>query len=270
MSEVRIIPACDGVELQALDAGFAYGFGLFETIRYEGGRLSFWAEHWQRLKASAQVFGIRCDVDEEVVLAGIAELIQLDGLSKSMIKLSLVRRQAAETLFVYARPLSEAPREVSLKVEERFPINPQSMLAGHKTHNYMEHFAILETAKSDGFYDAIRLDTAGFLAETTIGNLFFFRGDKLFTPSMEQGILPGVIRGQLLQLVDVSVGAYEPERLMGADAVLMTNSGSGILPVSRVSHAGVEQVFQSAAHPVVEKLRQRLLELNAASGTAVH
>jgi len=118
----------------------------------------------------------------------------------------------------------------------------------------MENFAILEGARRAGFHDAIRLDPFGHLAETTMGNLFYIDKRRLHTPCRVQGILPGVVRAAILELHPVQEGSYYPEVLQGAEAVFMTNSGAGVLPVSRVTGAGIECRFESAQHPVVVEL----------------
>ncbi|MGJ8639408.1 MAG: aminotransferase class IV [Opitutaceae bacterium] len=269
MSAIITISSKEPAELRPLDAGFAYGFGLFETIKYSHGKLSFWEAHWERLKASAKAFGLDCAQEEAAVLDAIGSLVLKDSLENCMIKLSLMRAKSGETLFVYARPLTDLPNSVELLVEERFPLNPRSMLAGHKTHNYMENFALFEGAKQQGFYDAVRLGLDGHLAETTTGNLFFYVDGRLCTPSLKQGILPGVIRAQLLEISDVEVGAYGTERLASADAVFMTNSGANILPVDRVFCGGENHLFQSSSHPAVMDLAKRLADLERATAIKV-
>jgi len=235
-------------------AGFAYGFGLFETIKFSAGRLALWQAHWARLQASANTLKLDCDFKESAVLDAIRSLIDQDQLVDSMIKVSLVRARFSTQLLVYSRPRISAPSSVELQLEPLYPLNPQSLLAGHKTHNYMENFAILEGARRAGSYDAIRLDPLGYLAETTIGNLFYINKGHICTPARRHGILPGVVRAALLTLHAVQEGSYFADQLQAAEAVFMTNSGAGVLPVSRVTGAGTDCSFESHAHPLVVEL----------------
>lgn len=258
MSKIVVIPSTGTVALDPVAAGFAYGFGLFETIRYSRRRLSFWASHWQRMQASAKVLRIDCDFDEAAILDAIRSLIAQDELVECMVKLSLVRAAEGVRMLVYARPLVDAPEVVALKLETLFPLNPQSLLAGHKTHNYMENFALMERARAEGFYDAIRLDPLGHLTETTVGNLFIIAKGRLLTPCLVHGILPGTIRRAVLERFDAEQGSYYPDVLEQAEAVFMTNSGAGLLPISTVSGGGLDCSFESALHPRVAEIREHL------------
>ena len=98
MSEIKIISAKDQVRLRPLDAGFAYSYGLFETIKYAEGVLSFWAGHWSRLKASAKALNLEFAFVEGAVLDAIRALVQQDSIRCSMIKLSLLRVEAGVRL----------------------------------------------------------------------------------------------------------------------------------------------------------------------------
>jgi branched-subunit amino acid aminotransferase/4-amino-4-deoxychorismate lyase len=64
MSEIVILPAGDKAEFLPTASSFAYGYGLFETLRFDAGRLLHWEAHWARLCASARALGIRCDYSE--------------------------------------------------------------------------------------------------------------------------------------------------------------------------------------------------------------
>ena len=241
--------------------GFSYGFGLFETIRFTDGRLSFWEGHWDRLRSSAKALGLHFRFEEVDVIKAISTLVEKDALLSAMVKLSLVRTQNGECLFVYARPRNVMADRISLILDERFPLNPKSLITGHKTHNYLENFALLEQAKEQGYQDMIRISLTGHLAETTMCNLFFYDGERLCTPSLDQGILPGVVRAQILSLVDVDQGAYDPVVLESADAVFMTNSGAGILPVDRITVFGRDFQYNSRRNSTMLKLVDTLAKL---------
>lgn len=259
MSEIIILPSDKSVELDPRGAGFAYGYGLFETIQWADQRLAFWKAHWQRLSASAQTLGLDFEYQESAVLDAIKELLRLEPVDPTMVKLSLVRVGASTSLYIYLRPLSAIPEPVQLHLNTDSPIQSASLLSGHKTHNYMENMLLLERAKAAGFYDCLRVDGGGYLAETTIGNLFFVKGGKFCTPSLKHGILPGVIRGELLQLVEVEEGSYTADDLLSAEAIFMTNSGCGILPVEGVMGGGIDLHVESGAHEMLKALREQLV-----------
>ncbi len=258
MSEIIIIHSGGNAELDPIQSGFAHGYGIFETIKLTEGRLAFWSAHWERLQSSAADLSLAFDFSETAVLTAIKQLVAGEGFTGGLIKLSLLRNGGRSKLFVYGRAAVEPPSMVQLQLSSCYPLNPLSLLAGHKTHNYMENMALLEAARAAGYYDTIRLDTDRYLAETTIGNLFFIAGGKLCTPSTEHGILPGVIRGEILKISDADQGTYGVDALEDAEAVFMTNSSCGLLPVSRIVGDAWELNFTSERHPYFGQLREAL------------
>lgn len=255
MSEIVIIPHGAKAQLDPIGAGFAHGYGIFETIKYSAAGLAFWARHWLRLKRSAKALGLDFYFDEKAVMAAIEQLVREDGLSVAMVKLSLLRNGPETTLYVYARPTTPIPDSVELQLDMLHPINQHSPLSGHKTHNYMEHRMLFDSARKAGFYDTIRVDMDGSLAETTTGNLFFIHEGKLCTPALCHGVLPGVVRSAVLDICDTEEGSYCVDLLGEAEAVFMTNSAAGILPVSRIIGALSTFEIESASHFYYKLLR---------------
>jgi branched-subunit amino acid aminotransferase/4-amino-4-deoxychorismate lyase len=271
MSDIVIVQSGEKAHMDPSQSGFAHGFGLFETLKLVSGRLCFWAEHWQRLLHSAKILGLGLTVTEDAVLSAIRELVRSDGFRDGTIKLSLVRNGDDTTCYVYARPSLIVASTARLKLNQHAPLNESSLLAGHKTHNYMENVLLLESALAAGFSDVIRLNTAGHLTETAVGNLFFIQGERLHTPALVTGILPGVIRAIVIRTAQsmslpVEEGNYIPELLDSINAAIVTNSLMGIQPVDTVVTADYERKMSSAANPIVQDLKDalRLLETEGA------
>jgi branched-chain amino acid aminotransferase len=84
------------------------------------------------------------------------------------------------------------------------------------------------------------LNTSGHVASTTVGNMFAQQGDELITPSLDQGILPGITRRILLDHAK-KLGLKPVERavpledLVRADAVFLCNSLRFIRPVTALN-----------------------------------
>ncbi len=262
MSEIRIIHAGERAALDPAQSGFAHGYGLFETIRLSGGRLHFWTAHWERLAASAAALGFELPVDADAALQAIRELVRADALGDATIKLSLLKEQGRFRLYVYSRPTMPVPAVARLQLNGRYPLNEHSLLAGHKTHNYMEAVLLLERCRAASYTDTLRLNTAGQLAETTVANLFFIKSGRLCTPSLRTGILPGVIRSVIVESREVEQGVYFPDDMRGADALFLTNSSFGILSVDEVDGEGLSLRLDSGSHPDILDLK-RMLDLRA-------
>ena len=264
MSKIVALKSGSSARLDPLHSGFAHGFGIFETIRLADGQLEFWQAHYDRFVSSAKTFDLRFVQTEEAVLEAIRELIQTEGLRDGIVKLSLLKEGTGACCYVYTRPIELPDGAVELHLDTQSRLNEHSVLAGHKTHNYMEAIYLKKSAQSKGFYDVVRLNTAGFLAETAVANLFFVKDNTLFTPAFSTGILPGVIRSEVLQAankhsINAEEGHYPPDSLKTAEAVFLTNSTVGILSVRSVD-TGDFNITYNVPHPIVDSLKSALAD----------
>lgn len=259
MSKIVILKSGSQACLNPLHSGFAHGFGIFETMRITGGRLEFWQAHCERFLHSAKVFNLHGNLTEAAILAAIRELVQSEKLRDGIVKLSLLSEGAESCCYVYSRSIELPDESVRLQVNTQSALNERSVLAGHKTHNYMEAMHLKQLAKSVGYFDQVRINTAGFLTETTVANLFFVKDNILYTPALSTGILPGVIRGEVIEIarkhsISVEEGHYPLDALKTTEAFFLTNSSVGILPVDSIEAEDLSATFN---HPskVVETLK---------------
>lgn len=264
MSKIAKISAGDQLHFVPSDGGFAYGEGLFETLKLHCGKLFLWEDHWTRLKASAESLGFGPLPEEAATLEVLRELLKEETRTEGIVKLSLVRQEEGPVLYLYCRqPFGVVPEQVHLQLESNSRINPHSLLAGHKSHNYMEAITLWRRAQAEGYYDSLRLDIEGALAETCLSNLFFLKNKVLYTPCINSGILPGVVRRRVLEIaqnqnIKIKEGRYFPQDLHSADAVFLTNSIAGVVPV-----VSIEGLFKSnvQVHPSITYLREQFASL---------
>ena len=239
MTAVEIIRPREAVGLDPVGAAFAHGYGLFETMRVEASKLYFWEAHWRRLSESSQALGIPLKVDPDAVLSAVRSLVAGENPTGSLtLKLSVLKEGSSVRLLVYLRPAIARPESVGLLLDEVSPINERALLAGHKTHNYMENRLLVDRAKAADCYDVLRLNTCGYVTEGAVSNLFWEADGVLYTPAARTGLLPGVIRAALLEALDVREGLFTRSDLLRADVIYLTNSSIGIKQVEWVSEKG--------------------------------
>lgn len=245
MPDIVLVPHGETIPLAPTASGFAHGFGLFETMRYVDGRLFFWEDHWARLSKSAKHFALALP-KEDAVLAVLREFVARAKLTEGTLKLSLLKNTEGSCLYVYSRPPIVAPDSRTLLLDTANPIYPRSLLAGHKTHNYMELMHLLSLARAQAYYDCLRLDANGYLAETATSNLFFLKDRRLHTPALDTGILPGVTRAAFFRDPDLNIeeGHFAPETLHDAEAVFVTNATSGLKVIERIDGFSAGQSAQ--------------------------
>jgi branched-subunit amino acid aminotransferase/4-amino-4-deoxychorismate lyase len=259
MSAIEIVSPGEKLTLDPSSSGFAHGYGLFETMRLRNGALELWEAHWQRLTRSARHLGIACSFDSAEALE-VIKILAKKLPPDAVIKLSLLKEGESSKLFVYSRPPLEPPEELGLLMETPCRIHENSPLSGHKTHNYLESLLVLEAARERGCFDGLRLDSKGRLAEGAISNIFFLRRDRLHTPGLQSGPLPGVVRQALFEIVQVEEGNYGPGDLVSADAVYLTNASIGLQPVDWLLSEGKKIQLQSRKKGGYARMRGLLEE----------
>ncbi|MBN3836208.1 bifunctional anthranilate synthase component I family protein/class IV aminotransferase [Burkholderia sp. Ac-20344] len=208
------------------------GFQLFETTaatRADGIRLL--DRHLARLQRSADAFGFRFDTDalrREID----ARCAALDGDGAYRMKLSLAKDGTVEIVAAPLKPLPAGPVGVLLASEHGFaPTRASDALLLHKTTRRAEYDRAWQAAEAFGGFDMLFVNERGEVTEGGRSNLFVKLDGQWVTPPLESGVLPGVMRGVLLD--DRAFGATERvvtrDDLARAQALLLTNALRGAL-----------------------------------------
>jgi aminodeoxychorismate lyase len=240
--------------LSPLDRGFLYGDGLFETLKAEGQRIFFFERHLARMREGARFLRIPfpADLDYRGIIQDLQEKNQIPGGASVKICLSRGRHEGSLSLYTPSSPTvvilaaqraSSGPTEwdkgLSVTVEGEVHQNDTSSLCRLKTMNYLPYLLARTRAQEKGFEDAILTNTVKEICECTTSNLFFFREDRLETPAVSCGVLPGVLREAVMECMEqegepvreVKLGR---ETLPSCEEIFVTNSLVEVLPVGRV------------------------------------
>jgi len=98
-------------------------------------------------------------------------------------------------------------------------------------------FEMPSRAQQEGFF----LTESGYVAEGVTSNIFWIKSDILYTPSLETGILPGIIRAWVIEKasalnLDVQEGFYTKEDLLQSTECFITNSVQELVPISSLEN----------------------------------
>ncbi|WP_334034151.1 bifunctional anthranilate synthase component I family protein/class IV aminotransferase [Burkholderia cepacia] len=208
------------------------GFQLFETTaatRADG--IRHLDRHLARLQRSADAFGFR--FDPEALRREIdARCAVLDGDDAYRMKLALAKDGTIEIVAAPLKPLPAGPVGVLLASAHGFASTRASdALLLHKTTRRAEYDRAWQAAEALGCFDMLFVNERGEVTEGGRSNLFVKLDGQWVTPPLESGVLPGVMRGVLLD--DRVFGATERvvtrDDLARAEALLLTNALRGAL-----------------------------------------
>lgn len=237
------------------DRGLLLGDGLFETMAVYNGRVFGLNAHLERLTSGLVIVGFAQAVDMAMLRAGIASYLAAGEQGDAALRLTVTRGsgprglappEAPEpTILMTLSPMPVSPRPpVSLHIAMATRRNEHSPLSRVKALSYADHLLALSEARAYGADDALMLNTRGAIACATVANVFAIRDDRLETPPVHDGALPGTMRALVLSLAkDAGLvpleASLQAEDLVKADAVLLTNSISRVIEVKACNGAPV-------------------------------
>ena len=276
----RLVSAAEAT-ISALDRGFLYGDGLFETVRAYRGRPFGLPQHLARLAGSARVFRIPFRRDSAYWRPRIVRLLGANGLATTDAAVRLtVSRGAGSLGLAPARGLRPTTLLLASPIDARlaaaqacgvgvcfFPYRlVTATLPSHKTLHYLPAVLGKMLAARAGAWEAIYLDGDDHVLEGTTSNVFLVRDGVVVTPPLH-GILPGVTRRFLGTVarrarIPVREAALTRRDLLAADEVFLTASTIEVLPVVRV---GRRRIADGAPGPVTQRLQRAYTHLVTAT-----
>jgi branched-subunit amino acid aminotransferase/4-amino-4-deoxychorismate lyase len=115
--------------------------------------------------------------------------------------------------------------------------NSQSPLSRLKSTCYLENILARIEARAAGCDEAVLLNEQGYLAEGSTTNIFLVNNGKLITPSLENGVLPGITREAILEIaraanIKTMERQVELKELVEAEEAFVTNSILELMPLT--------------------------------------
>jgi branched-subunit amino acid aminotransferase/4-amino-4-deoxychorismate lyase len=235
----------DKAVISVMDQGVQFGWGLFETIKVYNGMPRLLDRHLHRLFSSASELKISHSTNKEKLAGNITDYIRAVGSSSFILKIVLTKGTGeVPNIFFTSRAIpysAENYRSGFSAGISSIRRNESSPLVYMKTLNCLENIIARQGALEQGYNEALFINTKGFLSEGSISNIFFAKDLKVFTPRVECGLLPGIVREEVIHElapelgIDVIEGEFPLEALLEADEAFLTNSGMEIMPLSRVN-----------------------------------
>ena len=177
----------------------SYGFprtsGIFETIKTIDGKPIALARHMRRVLTSAAELGITLP-DEERIRVQLSEVLRRQKFATGRLRLCF-----ADNLFHLSHEEYEEPQTPS-----NLNFYSETVLGLiHKKFPYDDRFAILKSARDEGFDDSILFNAKNEITETAVSNLVFRIDGAWVTPPITSGVLPGIVRAVAIEECGVSV-----------------------------------------------------------------
>lgn len=215
--------------------------GVFETMRLRAGGILRLDSHLARLERGAHALGFALRGDER---SELERYVQAHGLMDCALRLALEPGPDTVHLSIAARTPRSVPAEGVWLVPLDAPRLARDPLCIHKrTERGLYEFAHA-LAAGQGAFDAVLLDPEGNLVECATANLHALIDGQWWSPGAREGALPGLEREDFLgRCGPWREAAIPPGALRRAEAVVLTNSVLGEIPVHAIGTGGAGNFF---------------------------
>jgi len=243
----NILPA-DQPVLMSNNRAFRYGDAVFETIRLMHGDILFFEKHLNRLRRSMDLLGMkwRDDFNFHNLYLLIRHLDQVNELKgNGRIRLEVFRNEGGGyapesnevSFMIEAEPLERKEYQLNenpLRVEVFTDIaKSKNKFSSIKSSNALVYVMAGIYKMQQGLDDCILINTDGKIIEAITANIFLVSKDEIYTPSLSDGCVAGVMREQLMELLKergrkIHETTLSIDHVMKADEVFLANVIGGI------------------------------------------
>lgn len=284
----------DQAKVSVFDRGYVYGDSIYEVCRSYGGKFFLLDDHLARLQRSAALCHIDLSHTVEHYKAEIyrtfaafrekqsnphveayCRLIVSRGVGSLGFGLSGLK--TASQYVIIQQPVDEIPasryqKGLNLKIATRLRNDRRALDPAMKSGNYLNSLlAFLESTRlntgNGAPDDALLCNSEGHITEGTTFNIYYVKRGIVVTPPLEIGILSGITRHFVFELIQklnlrLREVRFPPARLFDADEVFMTSSLKEVFPVTKIDG---KKVASGTPGPITLSLlkayRQHLHEL---------
>ena len=273
-------------KISPYDHGYIYGLGLFETFRIYDGHPFLLDDHLARLREGLSALSINFKPVRKDVVEIITKLLHVNDIKNAYIRFNVsagvgdiglqTGLYVKPTVIVFIKPL---PSAVEADYEKKGVILKQvrNTPEGNfrlKSHHFLNNILGKREIGSDPTTEGIFLTKEGYVAEGVTSNLFWIKGNELFTPALETGILNGITRQFVIKIarslgIEVHIGCYKVEELLSCDEAFVTNSIQEIVPLREINNVllhGKNGVIIRKLQEIYALYRKTLWSRNAFEG----
>lgn len=237
-----ILPLQDAY-LHVSDLAIQRGYGIFDFFKVQNNQPLFLEDYLNRFYESARMMELQVPVSREELKAIISELIEVNNLSVSGMKMILTGGYSPNgydpvepNLIMIQQPLVLPGQELVEKGVRIITHNYVREIPPAKTINYSIGIRLINQIKQSGADDVL-YHLNGVVTEFPRCNFFIVKqDDTIVTPS--DNVLLGVTRKNVLELAGkkykAETGVVTLEDIAQAKEAFLTSTTKRILPVVQV------------------------------------
>ena len=261
-----------------------YGMGVFEGVRAykteQGTAIFRLREHTERLFNSAKIFQLQIPFDRETVMGAQLQVVRENKLESCYIrplvwigdeKLGISAKGNRVHLAIAAWPwgayLGEDGLNKGFRVKTssftRHHVNV-SLVRAKACGYYINSILANQEAQTDGYDEALLLDTEGYVSEGSGENVFIVKNGKVYTPDLAS-CLDGITRDSVVTLArDLGIEVIEKrltrDEVYCADEAFFTGTAAEVTPIRELDN---RMIGDGKRGPVTTRLQSLFFDVVA-------
>jgi branched-chain amino acid aminotransferase len=270
------------IDIGKIQRGFLYGDGIFETLRAENYKIFRWENHWERMKKGAETISLHIKKTGKKLKEDTEKALKTAGIKNAYVRVNLYRaeprsfdpaEEKKSHVLVMAKKYRSYPetfykKGVKCIVSRNHFKNEFSPITYIKSLNYLENILSRLEAGQNGCDETILLNTSGYIAESSVSNIFMVKKRMIYTPSVDCGILQGITRKIIFEIcekqgIKYRQGKFTVEDLKTAEEIFLTNTIMGIMPVREI-----KGLFRTGKFEISRFISEQYEELISEEGEA--
>lgn len=246
-------------KVHVLTHALHYSTAIFEGLRCyntpKGSAIFRLPEHVDRFFNSAKMYSMKMPYNKKQITDAIIKTVKNSTLKECYIRplayygygeLGLTPTQNKVDVAIACWPWkmgeSKAGKFTGAKCKISSWIRIDSAAQPMKAKaasNYANAALARVEALKEGYDEAIMLNNQGKIAEGSAENIFILKDDKIITPPLTAGVLEGITRDSVIQIIEFNGGEIieadlDREDLYVADEVFMTGTAAEVKSVTEI------------------------------------
>jgi len=240
----------DEAKISIFDRGVLFGDAIYEVGGVIDGKIISFESHMQRYRRSLAELQIPQPLSEEEVLAAFRKLIELNDIEEGLVYMEITRGAADRefawqdnlkpTVFMFTQ---HKPDDENLKVKTGVKLKSADDIRWArrdiKSVNLLGQVLAKKIAHDAGAYEALMIDSDGFVTECGSTSFFMVKGNEILTRPLTYNILSGITRKSLFTLceqhdINLRECKFTLNDVLQADEAMISGASSYVLPVAKV------------------------------------
>ena len=259
----KLVPFKDA-KVHVLTHALHYSTAIFEGLRCyntpKGSAIFRLPEHVDRLFKSAKMYSMKMPYSKKQISDAIIKTVKESKLKECYIRplayygygemgLTPTKNKVDVSIACWEWKMGESKAGkfsgAKCKISSWIRIDSRSQpMKAKAASNYANAALARVEALEDGYDEAIMLNSNGKVAEGSAENIFILKDGQIITPPLTSGILEGITRDSVIQIIEENGGYVveadiDREDLYTADEVFMVGTAAEVKSVTQIDRVKI-------------------------------